>query len=203
MLATSISIVTGYTKEDDLRVVTHPVPYAEVKAVKEDGSNASPGEIGEIWYRSPWMPEGYYNNPEKTKEAFINGWFRTGDLGEPTIDGGIKVLDRVKDAIKSGGEWIPSSILESIISEVEGIKMVAVIGVEHEKWGERPVAVYVGDVDEDKIRKHLEEAVRDGRIAKWWIPDKFIRVEELPMTSTGKINKREIRSMIKRSLKKG
>jgi len=200
MLATSISIMTDHTSEDDLRVVTHPVPFAEVKVVKDDGSLAGPGEIGEIYYRSPWMPEGYYKNPEKTAEAFVNGWFRTGDLGEPTADGGVKVLDRVKDAIKSGGEWIPSSVLESIISEVEGIKMVAVVAVEHEKWGERPVAVYVGDVSEDVIKSHLMRAVEEGRIAKWWIPDRFVKVEELPLTSTGKINKREIKRMIKEML---
>lgn len=63
-----------------MRLVTHPVPYAEVKIIKEDGSEAKPGETGEIYYRSPWMPEGHYKNPEKTKESFIDGWFRTGDL---------------------------------------------------------------------------------------------------------------------------
>lgn len=200
MLATSISIITDSVNEDDLRVITHPVPYAEVKVVREGSVKAGVGESGEIWYRSPWMPEGYYMNPEKTKESFIGGWFKTGDLGEPTIDGGIKVLDRVKDAIKSGGEWIPSSTLESIISEVEGVGMVAVIPVKDEKWGERPVALYTGSADADVIRKHMEEAVNEGRIAKWWIPDKFLKVEEFPLTSTGKVNKRGIKAMMKKIL---
>ncbi len=200
MLATSISIVTDHTSAEEARQVTHPVPYAEVKIVKEDGSLAAPGELGEIWYRSPWMPDGYHNNPEKTRESFVEGWFRTGDLGEPTVDSGLKVLDRVKDAIKSGGEWIPSSVLESIASEVEGVEMVAAVPVRHEKWGERPVLVYVGDVGEEPIRKHFMESVEDGRIAKFWIPDRFLRVEELPLTSTGKIHKMQIRELVKKML---
>ena len=203
MLAASISIITDSTGEDELRTTTHPVPFAELRVVRPDGSPAGPGELGEILYRSPWMPSGYYKRPEKTKEAFAGGWFRTGDIGVLAPDGGVRVLDRVKDAVKSGGEWIPTSILESIIAEVEGVRMAAVVPVEHEKWGERPVAVYTGTADPDEVKRHLEEAVREGRIAKWWIPDRILRVDELPLTSTGKINKLSIREMVKRILRGG
>jgi len=193
MLATAISIETDHTRGDDLRLVVHPVPGAEVRVVRPDGSPAKPGEMGEILYRSPWMPEGYYKNPEKTREAFRDGWFHTGDVGVMREDGGIMVLDRLKDAVKSGGEWIPTSVLESIISEVAGVEMVAVIPVPDEKWGERPAALYTGTAEPEEIRRHLEGAVEQGRIAKWWIPDHIVRVEELPLTSTGKINKRLLR----------
>ncbi len=189
MLAAAISIETDETKGDSLRSIVHPVPGAELRVVRPDGSPAGPGEMGEILYRSPWMPDGYYRNPEKTREAFQGGWFRTGDLGVPTSDGGLQVLDRVKDAVKSGGEWIPTSILESIISEVPGVQMVAVIPVPHEKWGERPAALYTGTAAPEDIVEHLRRAVEEGRIAKWWIPDHIVRVEELPLTSTGKVNK--------------
>ena len=193
MLATAISIETDHTRGDDLRLVVHPVPGAEVRIVKPDGTPAKPGEMGEILYRSPWMPEGYYKNPEKTREAFRDGWFHTGDVGVMQEDGGIMVLDRLKDAVKSGGEWIPTSVLESIISEVAGVEMIAVIPVPDEKWGERPAALYTGTAEPEEIRRHLEGAVEQGRIAKWWIPDHIVRVEELPLTSTGKINKRLLR----------
>lgn len=197
MLATSISIITDHTSEEDTRLVTHPVPYAEVKIIKEDGTPAKPDEVGEIYYRSPWMPEGYYKNPEKTRESFINGWFKTGDLGEPTEDGGFIILDRIKDAIKSGGEWIPSSILESIISETPGVRLAAVVAIPHEKWGERPAAFIVGEATEEDVMKHLDEAVKEGRIVKWWKPDMIIKLGNLPMTSTGKINKKALREKLR------
>jgi len=201
MLAASISIVTDHTGPGEVRSTTHPVPFAELRVVKPDGTPAAPGEMGEILYRSPWMPSGYYKRPEKTREAFRNGWFHTGDIGVPTPDGGVKVLDRVKDAVKSGGEWIPTSILESIIGEVPGVSMAAVVPVEHEKWGERPVALYTGTASPEEVRRHLEKAVEEGRIAKWWMPDHIFHVDEMPLTSTGKINKLSLRELARKLVK--
>jgi len=200
MLAASITVTTDHTSPDEPPATTHPVPFAELRVVRGDGTPAPPGELGEILYRSPWMPSGYYRRPEKTREAFRGGWFHTGDIGVATPDGGVRVLDRVKDAVKSGGEWIPTSILESIIGEVEGVRLAAVVPVEHEKWGERPVAVYTGTASPEEVRRHLERAVEEGRIAKWWMPDEIIRVEELPLTSTGKINKLDLRDTVRRLL---
>ncbi len=201
MLAASIAILTTHAEKegmDYLRQVTHPVPFAEFRIVRQEGMSEN---IGEIWFRAPWLPMGYYKDEEKTREAYTeDGWFKTGDLGEEMPDGGIKILDRVKDAIKSGGEWIPSSILESVISEVEWVEYVAVIGKPDEKWGERPLAI-IKPFDEsrakiDEVKEYLKKAVDDGRIAKWWIPEEFVIVRDMPLTSTGKINKLSLRKEI-------
>jgi len=197
MLATSISILTDHTGLDDIREVTHPVPFVEIKIVGRDGSEVGVGELGEIWVRAPWLPERYYKDVERTKSAFTDdGWFITGDIGLLTEDGGIKVLDRVKDTIKSGGEWIPSSTLETLISEVQGVEMVAVLPKPDEKWGERPLAIIKGEVNKVDVISYLERMVEQGVIAKWWIPDDIIYVDEMPLTSTGKINKLELRNRL-------
>nr|WP_230972354.1 AMP-binding protein [Archaeoglobus neptunius] len=201
MLAASIAIMTEEAKRkgiDYIRRVTHPVPFAEFKIVQQEGMG---GDSGEIYFRAPWLPMEYYKDEEKTREAYTeDGWFKTGDLGVEMPDGGIMVLDRVKDAIKSGGEWIPSSILESVISEVEWVEYVAVLGKPDEKWGERPYAVVKplekGAANIDEIREHLLRAVEEGRIAKWWIPEEIVVVDEMPLTSTGKINKLSLRNML-------
>ena len=153
--------------------------------------------MGEILFRAPWLPDEYYKDPEKTEATFQDGWFRTGDIGRFTEDGGIQVLDRLDDAIKSGGEWIPSSILESILSEVDWVAQTAVLGQQDEEWGERPVAIISthdgSEVDDSALRDHLQGAAEDGRINEWWIPEEFYGVEEMPLTSTGKIQKTELR----------
>ncbi|KUJ94259.1 MAG: Medium-chain acyl-CoA ligase (AlkK-3) [Archaeoglobus fulgidus] len=201
MLAASIAIMTEEAKVkgvDYIRQVTHPVPFAEFKIVPQEGMG---GESGEIYFRAPWLPMEYYKDEEKTKEAYTeDGWFKTGDLGVEMPDGGVKILDRVKDAIKSGGEWIPSSILESVISEIEWVEYVAVLGKPDEKWGERPFAV-IKPVDRSKasieeVKEHLAKAVEEGRIAKWWIPEEIAIVDDMPLTSTGKINKLSLRKML-------
>ncbi len=201
MLAASIAIMTEHARTEGLdyiRQVTHPVPFGEFKIVKQEGMGE---DIGEIWFRAPWLPMEYYKDEAKSREAYTeDGWFKTGDLGTEMPDGGIKVLDRVKDAIKSGGEWIPSSILESVISEVDWVEYVAVIGKPDEKWGERPLAIIkpldMERVSIDEVKDHLRKAVDAGRIAKWWIPEEFVVVKDMPLTSTGKINKLSLRKEV-------
>lgn len=206
MLATSISIVSkDFSSVDEfldyIRLTTHPVPFVEIRIVNPaTGKDADRGQIGEVWLRAPWLPYEYHKDPEKTRESYVGGWFRTGDVGIVLSDGGLRVLDRLKDVIKSGGEWIPTSILEAIISNIPGVDLVAVIGKPHEKWGERPVAVVKlregYNITKVQIYEALNKEVNSGRIPKWWLPDDIIFVKEIPLTSTGKIDKKELRRNI-------
>ncbi|MDH2900436.1 MAG: AMP-binding protein [archaeon] len=205
MLATSISIVPqGFSVQDRtdyLRATTHAVPFVEVKVVKPDGQEAAVNELGELHVRAPWLPGGYHKDAEKTESSYVdNDWFKTGDLALLTPEKGIKIVDRVKDVIKSGGEWIPSSILESIISEVPNTELAAVLGAPDEKWGERPVALVKAKtgkiVLKEDVLSHLKRAADGGRVKKWWVPDRIIFVDEMPLTSTGKINKVLLRQKV-------
>lgn len=198
MLAASIAIFTDYTTNEEMIMeITHPVPFARFKIRKFENS-----DMGEILFKAPWLPMGYYKDEKKTKESYTeDGWFITGDIGIETPDGGIKILDRFKDAIKSGGEWIPTSILESVISEVQWVEFVAVIGRKDEKWDERPVAVIkpfsAEKASKREVLEHLRKAADEGRIAKWWIPDEIVFVDEMPLTSTGKISKLELKNRMR------
>jgi acyl-CoA synthetase (AMP-forming)/AMP-acid ligase II len=203
MLATSISIVPNkYNTVDEyldyIRLTTHPVPFVEIRIVEPStGKDVGPNQVGEVWIRAPWLPYEYYKDSDKTKESYVGSWFRTGDVGMVTSDGGLRVLDRLKDVIKSGGEWIPTSILESIISNIPGVELVAVIGKPHEKWGERPIAVVKPregyNLTKEMIYDALNREVAAGRIPKWWIPDDIVFTSNIPLTSTGKIDKKELR----------
>lgn len=204
MLATSISIVPGgfsvQDRTDYLRATTHAVPFVEVRVVKPDGQEAGTGEMGELHVRAPWLPGEYYKDAKSSEASNAGGWFRTGDLALLTPEKGIKIVDRVKDVIKSGGEWIPSSVLESIISEVTNTELSAVLGAQDVKWGERPVAVVKvkpgASVSEEEVLGRLRKAADEGRVNKWWIPDRVVFVDEMPLTSTGKINKTLLREKV-------
>ncbi len=131
----------------------------------------------------------------------MGSWFRTGDVGMILNDGGLRILDRLKDVIKSGGEWIPTSVLEAIISNIPGVDLVAVIGRPHEKWGgERPIAVVKPkegySLMKEQIYEALNKEVDAGRIPKWWVSDDVIFVKEIPLTRTGKIDKKELKRNI-------
>ncbi|MGQ4557098.1 long-chain-fatty-acid--CoA ligase [Halobellus sp. GM3] len=171
-----------------------PIPGAEIR-LRDDNGESVPhdGETpGEIEARSPWVIGEYYNRPEATEESFTDdGWFKTGDIG--TIDeyGYLDVVDRVDDIIKSGGEWISSVELENELVAHEAVTEATVVSVSHERWQERPVAYVTttGDVDEADLRQHLLE-----EFPKWWLPDQFIFSEEIPRTSTGKYDKKTLRT---------
>jgi len=175
-----------------------PAPFSEFKVEK-----TLEGEIGEIYFRAPWLPGGYENNKEKTLQTFTeDGWFKPGDAGKIS-NGRVEIMDRTKDLIKSGAEFIPSALIESAISDLPEVESVAVIGVPHEKWVERPIAIVKTknnlNFDENKAREYLMKLVESGKIQKWWIPDKFIQTDNIPLTGTGKIDKKVLKDMFGRN----
>ncbi|MFG1390510.1 AMP-binding protein [Acidiplasma aeolicum] len=194
MLAASISLGNDGDLES-LRSITHPVPMVEASVRDSSGKILENNTMGELWISSPWLPGKYLNIKEQN--PYNGGWFKTGDVAMITNSGGIKILDRLKDVIKSGGEWIPTSILESIISEFPGIDICAVTSINDEKWGERPVAWIKasGEIDLDKLREFMDLRAESGDIKKWWIPVSFRIIKEMPMTSVGKIDKAKLRTM--------
>ncbi len=154
--------------------------------------------IGEIVVRTPWLTKEYVNDPEATKKLWKNDWLNTGDLAVVDSSGYLSIVDREKDAVKSGGEFIPTIVIEDALSSFPGVGEVAVVGKKDDKWGERPVAFLSGlsEVDPEKMRNHLTKFVESGRIAKFWIPDDYIVVKEFLKTSTGKIDKKPLRKQL-------
>jgi fatty-acyl-CoA synthase len=170
-----------------------PVPFVERRVVNELGEVAWDGEtMGEVQLRGPWVAASYYNLPTENDKWTEDGWFRTSDIGTVNAEGYLRIVDRTKDLIKSGGEWISSVDLENALVAHPQVREAAVIAVAHPKWQERPVAVIVA---EEGVML-TPEALRDflsPRFAKWQLPDAFVFVEELPHTSTGKLQKAELR----------
>ena len=175
-----------------------PVLGIEARVIGDDGEEVKhDGEqMGELLLRGPWITDEYYREPEKTKEAVQDGWLRTGDIVTMDEEGFVKIVDRTNDLIKSGGEWISSVDLENALMAHDDIFEATVISVPHDRWQERPVAVIVlkdgKETTEEELREYLSE-----RFAKWWIPDKFLFLDEIPKTSVGKFLKRELRETYK------
>lgn len=154
---------------------------------------------GEVVARAPWLTAGYLRNETASAELWAGGWLHTGDVGHISANGTLRITDRLKDVIKSGGEWVSSLALESIASTVPGVAEVAAVGVPDERWGERPVLVAVltdGDLAEAGIRQRIGAAIAAGDLPKWAAPERICRVESLPKTSVGKIDKKLIRRML-------
>jgi len=167
----------------------------DIKIVDEEG-NALPHDginSGEILLRGPWITRTYYNS-DRTKDSFTDdGFFRTGDAGSIDSEGYLKITDRLKDVIKSGGEWISSIDMENTLMSHTSILEAAVVGIPHPKWEERPLALVVlregfESIDEEEIRHYLTK-----NFAKWQLPDKIIFVDSIPRTSVGKLNKKVMR----------
>jgi fatty-acyl-CoA synthase len=149
--------------------------------------------FGEIQVRGPWIASGYYHD-EKSDKITSDGWFRTGDVASVTPDGFINIVDRTKDVIKSGGEWISSVDLENAIMGHPKVKEAAVIGLPHDKWQERPVAYVVCSEPDGVSPGDLRHFLLERGTAKWWLPDEIRFIDEVPKTSVGKFDKKVLRA---------
>ena len=171
----------------------------DLKIVDDDGNELPhDGEaFGELLVRGPWIIGGYYNDPEATAAAFDDaGWFRTGDVAKIDTEGYMQIVDRSKDVIKSGGEWISSIDLENVAVGHPGVAEAAVIGVAHAKWGERPLLIILPTQDAKPSAKEILDYL-NGKVANWWLPDDVAFVDELPHTATGKVSKLTLRQQFK------
>ena len=177
-----------------------PIPLVQIRVVDGEMKDVprDSKSTGEIVVRGPWLTKEYYKDEEKTKELWAGGWLHTGDMAVVDHEGYLTIVDRIKDAVKSGGEWIPTLILEDLLVRHPALSEAAVIGAKEKNWGERPVAIVSlrpgQTTDEADLTKHCQKLVADGKIAKFWVPERFIiMAEPLPKTSTGKLDKKILR----------
>ncbi|MEY2406855.1 MAG: hypothetical protein QOG39_1771 [Acidimicrobiaceae bacterium] len=147
---------------------------------------------GELQVRGPWVAKEYYNDPRSPESFTKDGWLKTGDMAVVTPDAYIKLVDRTKDVIKSGGEWISSVDLENTIMGHPKVAEAAVIGISHPKWSERPLACVVVKPGEEITKDELLEWLAP-KVAKWWLPDDVVFIDEVPKTSVGKFSKKDLR----------
>ncbi len=178
-----------------------PVPLAEFEVVDaDDRPMPHDGEsTGEVVFRTPWLTRSYFKAPDKTAELWRNGWLHSGDVGHIDEEGYLQITDRIKDVIKTGGEWISSLDLENILSQHEAVMESAAIGVPDEKWGERPMMVVVikpeqqGKVTEEDLKQYMKTAAEQGKLPRYAVPDRYLFVDHIPKTSVGKLNKKIMR----------
>ena len=170
-----------------------PIVGVEVKIVDPAGAEMPRDgkSVGEIVMRGPWITESYYQLPDNA-DRFLDGWWRSGDVGVIDAHGYLKITDRLKDVIKSGGEWISSIDMENAILDNPNVKEAAVIGVPDAKWDERPVAYVVANDGSEVTRESIIETLGE-RFAKWQMPDEVNVVTEMPRTSVGKLDKKLLR----------
>ena len=170
-----------------------PLPFVEVRAMAGQGEAPWDGAtLGELEVRGPWIAAGYHDLDSETDRWSADGWFRTGDVVTIDAHGYIKIADRIKDLVKSGGEWISSLDLENALVGHPKVAEAAVIAVPDAKWGERPLAVVVLKAGQSATDAELREHLAP-RFAKFWLPDAFVFVDAIPRTSTGKMMKAKLR----------
>jgi fatty-acyl-CoA synthase len=196
-------------EEDRLLDITiktgKPIPLAEVEVVDGAG-NILPHDgvsAGEVVMRSPWLTRSYFKAPDKTEELWRNGWLHSGDVGYISPDGYLQITDRIKDVIKSGGEWVSSLDLENLLSQHEAVLESAAIGVPDDKWGERPLMIvtlkpeFVGKVSEEELKAFMKKGSEEGKLPKYGVPDRYVFTDAIPKTSVGKLDKKVLRKQYK------
>jgi fatty-acyl-CoA synthase len=171
-----------------------PLLGVEMRIVDDDGNVLpSDGEsVGELEVRGPWVTGGYYR--DRDAEKFADGWLRTGDVGKIDSSGYLTLTDRAKDVIKSGGEWVSSVELENHIMGHPDVVEAAVVGVPDDRWQERPLATVVLKDDAAVTAPQLREYLRD-KVVRWWLPERWTFIDEVPKTSVGKFDKKQIRAL--------
>jgi fatty-acyl-CoA synthase len=199
----SADLTGDLEKEIDFRTKAGiSAPLVDIRLV-DAGLNEVPHDgktTGEVIVRAPWLTQGYIDNAEASEKLWAGGYLHTDDIGIIEPGGYLRIVDRLKDVIKTGGEWVSSLQIEDLISQCKGVSEAAVIGVKDDKWGERPVALVVrnaqtgGDLSDRQIKSHLKSFADAGVISKYGIPNTVLFVDALPKTSVGKFNKNELRA---------
>lgn len=190
--------------DDDVRrrcMAGRPVPMVELRVVDADMKDVAPDgrSQGEIVLRAPFLTQGYHGKPHASEALWANGYLHTQDVAVVTRDGYVQIVDRMKDVIKTGGEWVSSIEVEGLINAIPGVRESAVVGVRDDKWGERPQAFIVCEPDAllsgGEVRAHLLALVEANRISRYAVPEpaRIAFVEEIPKTSVGKIDKKVLR----------
>lgn len=180
-----------------------PAPLVELQIVDPSGKPVpNDGKsTGEVVMRTPWLTESYYKDPNKTKDLWRDGWLHGGDVAYIDPDGYLQITDRLKDVIKTGGEWVSSLDMENLASQHPAVSEAAIIGIPDPKWGERPLLILVlrpefkGKVTSEEMKDYMKKLADEGKLPKYGIPERYEFVDTIPKTSVGKINKVELRKM--------
>jgi malonyl-CoA/methylmalonyl-CoA synthetase len=176
-----------------------PLPGLEVRIVDPNTfAEVAAGQIGEIWLKSPAITPGYWRKPKETSETFVQGWFRTGDLGKIDEDGYYYLTDRIKHIIITGGENVSAKEVETVINTLQGVVESSVVGIPDEKWGEKVVAAVVPKPGYD-LKPHQIQAVCKEHLHDWKCPKEILFAEEIPRNTMGKVLKDRVKEMFLRN----
>ena len=180
-----------------------PIPMVDLRVVDADMRDIARGGslTGEVIVRAPWLTQGYAGNPQGSEELWQGGYLHTGDVGYLDEGGSLMITDRMKDVIKSGGEWLSSLELENVVSACASVAEVAAFGISDERWGERPMLAIVGSpgASREKIVSDagasIQAGIDAGQFPKWALPERIEVLDELPKTSVGKLDKKRLRAL--------
>ena len=179
-----------------------PTIFVDLHLIDENGNTVPKDNetIGEVTARTPWLTQGYINEPEKSEELWYDGWLHTGDVATMNSHNSLKITDRIKDVIKTGGEWVSSIDLENMIGQHEAVMEVAIVGIQDAKWGERPHAMIVlkegKNMTKEDLKTFMQRYVDDNIITAWTIPSSVEFAVAIPKTSVGKLDKKVIRARL-------